>query len=85
MPEISRFFGIAVAIYYDDREVPMFHAFSGVHRIRVDIETGAAIGQFPPRALGLVLEWRQHHIEELRLNWHLARERRPLRGIAPLE
>jgi hypothetical protein len=85
MPEISRFFGIAIAIYYDDREPPLFHAFSGPHRVTVNIDTGATSGGFPPRALGLVLEWRQYHVEELRQNWNLARERRPLRAIAPLE
>jgi phosphomannomutase len=85
MPEISRFFGIAIAIYYDDREPPLFYAFSGVHRIAIDIETGATSGHFPPRALGLVLEWRLYHVDELRQNWRLARERRPLRAIEPLE
>ena len=85
MPEISRFFGIAIAIYYDDRQPPLFHAFSGPDRCTVNIETGAASGGFPPRALGLVLEWRLHHIDELRQNWNFARDRRPLRAIAPLE
>ena len=60
MPEISRFFGIAIAIYYDDREPPLFHAFSGPHRVTVNIDTGATNGSFPPRALGLVLEWREN-------------------------
>ena len=85
MPEISRFFGIAIAIYFDAREPPLFHALSGSHRVIVNIDTGATSGEFPPRALGLVLEWRQHHVSELRENWTFAREGRPLRAIAPLE
>jgi len=85
MPEISRFFGIAIAICYDEGVAPLFYAFSGTNQCTVNIETGAARSGFPPRALGLVLEWRQRHVEELRRNWQLARERRPLRAIEPLE
>jgi hypothetical protein len=85
MPEISRFFGIAIAIYYEEGLPPLFHAYAGPSQCTVNIETGAASHGFPPRALGLVLEWRQRHVDELRLNWELARERRPLRAIAPLE
>jgi hypothetical protein len=85
MPEISRFFGIAIAIYYREALPPAFHALSGPHGVVIDIETGAVTGTFPPRALGLVLEWRLHHVSELMENWRCAEGRRPLRAIAPLE
>ncbi len=85
MPEISRFLGIAIAMFYADHELPHFDAFAGAYRIRVDIDSGAIVGVFPPRALGLVLEWRQRHLAELRHNWSLAVDRRPLVAIAPLE
>ena len=35
--------------------------------------------------ISLVLEWRQHHLAALRRNWVLARDRKPLEAIAPLE
>jgi len=55
MPEISRFFGIIMAMYYEDHAPPHFHVRYGDHRA---IETLEAIaGRLPPRALGLVLEW----------------------------
>ena len=61
----------------------------GLHQaldsVSVEIETGAVAGRFPPRALGLVLEWRHRHIEALRENWHLASLRRPLYAVPPLE
>ena len=85
MPEISRFFGIAIAITYEPGDAPSFLAYAGEHAIAVDIETGAVIGRFPPRALGLVLEWRHRHVEALRENWRLARGRRPLFAVPPLE
>ena len=56
MPEISRFFGIVIAMYYRDHAPPHFHARYGAHEIRVRIHDGLATGNFPPRPLGLVLE-----------------------------
>lgn len=40
---------------------------------------------FPPRALALVEEWRVSYRSELTEDWRLARERRVLKKIAPLE
>ena len=85
MPEVSRFFGIAIAIIYDPAMAPRFQAYAGEHAVAIEIETGAVIGRFPPRALGLVLEWRHRHIEALRENWRLASLRRPLYAVPPLE
>jgi len=42
-------------------------------------------GSLPPRALGLVMEWAAQHREELGENWLLARDKAPLKAIAPLE
>lgn len=85
MPEISRFFGIAIALYYREREAPQFLALAGPFTATVDIETGAVRGRFPPRALGLVLEWRERHLAELRDNWRRASARLPLYAVPPLE
>jgi hypothetical protein len=85
MPEISRFFGIAIAMIYEPAQPPRFLAYAGEHAVTVEIETGAVNGRFPPRALGLVLEWRHRHLEALRENWRLASLRRPLYAVPPLE
>jgi len=42
-------------------------------------------GKFPPRALGLVMEWATLHRLELLEDWDLARLRSELKKIAPLE
>lgn len=42
-------------------------------------------GRLPPRVLGLVQEWREHHRSELTEDWNLARERKALKRIDPLE
>ena len=85
MPEISRFLGIVIVMYYNDHAPPHFHARYADHEITVRIEDGFVEGRFPRRALGHVLEWYNSHKDELLEDWELARQRRPLRRIAPLE
>lgn len=86
MPEISRFFGIIIAMYYNEHNPPLFHARYGDHKIEIDIKTLAVLaGKFPPRALGLVIEWATLHQDELMADWHLARQSAELHRIAPLE
>ena len=85
MLEIRRFLGIVIAILYRDHEPPHFHATYGEYAITVGIRDGAAKGKFPRRALAHVLEWNELHREELEKDWQLARERKPLLPIAPLE
>jgi hypothetical protein len=85
VPEISRFLGIVIAMYYDDHVPSHFHAKYGEFEVVIDIEGGAVKGHFPRRALQHVLEWYELHREELRDDWELARQRRPLRHIVPLE
>jgi hypothetical protein len=85
MPEISRFLGIVIAMFYSDHAPPHFHARYGEHDITVQIDDGVVDGRFPPRALAHVLEWYALHRDELRDNWERARSRRPLQKIEPLE
>ena len=86
LPEISRFLGIAIALYYNDHGPPHFHARYGDSEIRVAIEDGRILsGVFPRRAQSLVQEWLALHKDELRENWRLARQRKPLKRVAPLE
>jgi hypothetical protein len=85
MPEISRFLGIIIAMFYRDHSPPHFHAIYGEYEITVEIESGIINGRFPKRALRLVLEWLELHKAELLENWSLAEERKALKKIQPLE
>lgn len=85
MPELSRFLGIVIVMYYRDHAPPHFHAKYGDHEVTVEIESGAIEGRFPRRALRHVLEWRELHRESLMENWRRAAVRQPLLPIAPLE
>ncbi|MEA2084802.1 MAG: DUF4160 domain-containing protein, partial [Thermodesulfobacteriota bacterium] len=67
MPEISRFFGIIIAIYYDDHNPPHFHARYGGQKVSIEIQTLKILdGEIFPRALGLVIEWAALHKKRTR-------------------
>ena len=86
MPRISEFYGIIIALYYNDHEPPHIHAIYGEYHVLIGIQPVEVMrGAFPPRALGLVIEWMTIHHSELAEDWGLAREHRRLRRIAPLE
>ncbi len=86
MPEISRFLGIIIAMYYNDHHPPHFHAKYGEFEAVIAIANGELIdGRLPPRVLGLVQEWRAYHQCELTENWQLARQRKALKPVNPLE
>ena len=85
MPEISRFLGIIIAMYYKVHVPPHFHAIYGEYEITVEIESGVINGRFPRRALRLVLEWLELHKDELLEDWQLVEKKKPLKKIAPLE
>ena len=86
MPEICRFFGIVIRMYFGDHEPPHFHARYAGDQALIGIEDLAVLrGSLPPRALGLVMEWAALHREELLEDWGLARRLAPLKPIAPLE
>ena len=73
MPEISRFFGIVIKMYFEDHQPPHFHAEYGEHEALIDIHALAVIGgRLPPRALGLVVEWAFQHQAELLVLWKRA-------------
>ena len=85
MPEISRFLGIVVYMYWGDHPLPHFHALYGQYEVLVEIETGVVRGEFPKRALRAVLDWLDINQTALMEDWALAQQRKPLKPIAPLE
>jgi len=86
VPELSRFFGIVIGIFYREHGRPHFHAVYGEQKAVIDIESGETLsGQLPKRAQALVAEWHVLHKAELLENWELARQHKTLKRIAPLE
>lgn len=86
MPEISRFFGIIISIYYNDHPPPHFHVRYGKQKAIVSIATLSVLeGKLSSRVFGLVQEWATLHQTELLENWERARENISLDKIEPLE
>ena len=86
MPEISRFFGIVIAMYYKEHGVPHFHAkYSGQTGVFSNPDLKLIEGHLPRRVIALVLEWAFEHRSELVENWQRALAQVPLRSISPLE
>jgi hypothetical protein len=86
MPEISRFLGIIITMYYNDHPPPHFHVRYNQQKAIINIETLSILeGNISPRILGLVIEWAAIHKTELMQNWELARLQVPLEPITPLE
>jgi len=86
MPEISRFLGMIIAMFYNDHAPPHFHVRYGDFRASVGIDPPIVLeGRLPPRVLGLVTEWATLHREELLADWERARALQPLMAVPPLE
>ena len=86
MPELSRFYGLVIAMFYNDHLPPHFHVRYGDQQAIIGIDPIAVLqGRLSPRAAGLAIEWATLHQNELRGDWQLARDQLPLTPIAPLE
>lgn len=86
MPEISRFFGIVVAMYYKEHMPPHFHAkYAGQTAGFAVPDLRIIEGTLPRRAISLVLEWAFLHRDELIENWRRAERREEMLRIEPLE
>lgn len=85
MPEISRFYGIVIGMFYNEHNPPHFHARYGKDQVAVEISSLRVLeGVFPPRALGLVIEWAADHQVELLAAWEQARAGAAPNSIEPL-
>lgn len=86
MPEISRFFGISIKMFFGDHLPPHFHAEYGEYKAQINIRSHTIIaGGLPPRVLGMVVEWASQHQDELFELWELAAKNQPLHRIEPLQ
>lgn len=84
MPEICRFYGIIIRMYFSPMEhnPPHFHAYYGDCEASFNIQTLNIIdGKLPAKARLLVMEWAIMHQSELLAIW----ETQKFKSLAPLE
>jgi Domain of unknown function (DUF4160) len=86
MPRISFFYGITIAMFWDEsgHQTPHFHAAYSGCNASLALDGTILADSLPPRALKLVRRWASHHQAELLANWRRAREQEPLCLIDPL-
>jgi hypothetical protein len=84
VPELSRFYGIVITMFYADHARPHFQARTGGESIAIEIDGDGISGAFPPSRLPLVFEWRDRHRDELRENWRHMQAGEPPVPIEPL-
>jgi len=83
MPEVTRFFGIIIKIFFrGEHNPPHFHAVYGEYNGLFDIQTLAMLeGDLSAKAQKLVKEWGERHKEELMEMWNT----KALNKLPPLE
>jgi hypothetical protein len=85
MPEISRFLGIVIKMYWAEHNPPHFHAEYNGFSAEIEIATlTVKTGKLPARILGLVVEWAELYQEELLQNWKTLQTTREYHKISPL-
>lgn len=86
MPQISRFQGITLTMYYDDHLPPHFHVRYNSQKAIIRISPVSWLaGEIPSKVKKLVVEWANLHKAELLENWELATKNKLLKTIEPLE
>jgi hypothetical protein len=71
MPEISRFYGIIVYMFFNDHNPPHFKVKNGEFEANIRIENGDILnGDLPLSKLKLVAAWAEIHKEELLAMWN---------------
>lgn len=85
VPTISRFFGISIAMYFDNHGFPHFLArdASGEAKIRIG-EVAVIESAMQSRQLRLVLAWAELHQDELLADWQRTPAGETLLDIEPL-
>ena len=85
MPEISRFLGIIIKMYFKDHNPPHFHVTYEKYEASININDFAIIeGSLPPRIHTYVIEWALLHKSELLDNWNKAKILKSPKKIEPL-
>lgn len=86
MPEICRFYGIIISLFYNDHNPPHFHIRYGSYKAVVRISDFQLLeGYLPARATGLVIEWAARHKNELLAGWNTASRGQEPSKIEPLD
>lgn len=81
MPEVARFYGIIIKVFFGDHPPPHFHAVYGEYNALISIESLEIMeGDLPKRAQKLVIDWASLYQQDLLEMW----ESQEFRKLPPL-
>ncbi len=87
MPELCRFYGIVIKMFFFDNvqhSKPHVHAYYNEYEATLGIDGEMLAGSLPVKQLKLVLAWMAIHEEELYAAWNQAVKNEPFGPIEPL-
>ena len=85
MPELCRFLGIVIQMYFNDLMPPHFHAIYNDLEGVFELSTFEMLeGNLPARVKGLVIEWATLHKQDLQDNWNSLANTGEYKKIDPL-
>lgn len=85
MPEISRFFGIIIYIYWKDHNPPHIHFSYQDYDCTISVFDRIVDGQAPAKVIAKVNEWMDLHEAEILTQWEKAQKGEKIEPIEPIE
>lgn len=85
MPEISRFYGIIISLFWRDHNPPHIHFAYGEYECTISIIDRVVDGKAPAKVIAKVNEWIDLHEPELLTAWENAQNGLQFGKITPLK
>ena len=85
MPEISKFFGIIVSLYWRDHNPPHIHFTYGEYECSISVLDRVVDGKAPSKVIAKVNEWMDLHEDEILSRWEKAQKGEKIDRIEPLK
>jgi Domain of unknown function (DUF4160) len=86
MPEICRFLGIIIRMFYNEHNPPHFHVYYNEYKAEISIQTLDILAEeLPKRVYKLAIEWALENRKELMTDWDLMRNDQVPLPIKPLD
>ena len=85
MPEVSRFYGIIICLYWKDHNPPHVHFTYGDYECSISVLDRIVDGQAPAKVISKVNQWIDLHEQEILSLWESAQEGKQIGRIEPLK
>ena len=85
MPEICRFYGIILSLYWRDHNPPHIHFTYGDYECSISVIDRVVDGKAPAKVILKVNQWIDQHEDELLRMWEKAQRGEKIGKIEPLK